>query len=152
MKAFNCYTPDDFVETLRSATSNPTVTSIMRPYFFEENDLRSVDDVDFSSLDDLSFIHSWEKGVATYIQRLNELYLNSTILSMEDLRFARVLAGIAYFEYCRLTNKVFVVEHLDRLLNNQVNWTLEDRYFRCIQFMVILCNDAADDFRWNLTT
>lgn len=131
-------TPEEFVETLKHIVNNNSVIEFNRLYFFEQNDIRSVDKTDFAPLNISNFVHSWEKGVATYVQRLNEIYLNSNTISQRDVMLAKILAGISYFEYCRISGRNFDINTINSKIGLKANLSPEENFFNCLNFLTSL--------------
>ena len=139
---FTYISPDDFVVALSTIIKDSSLKEVSRLYFFKQNDLRSVDETDFVSLEFFSLIYSWEKGIATYIQRLNENYLNSNKITEKDVMLAKVLACIGYSEFCRLTHGSFDMNNIDLELGLQNSFSYEENYFKCINYLVHIGDSA----------
>jgi len=136
--AFSNVSPDEYFESLNYLVKNSNANEINRAYFFEQGDLRASNGVDFSLESFESLIYSWEKGIATYVQRLNEIYLNSPKLTEEDLMLAKILVYLSFKKFSELKNKKAKLGDLDAMLGIPTGLSLDDRYFFCLKFLAEL--------------
>lgn len=142
-RSFSNVTPDEYFETLNFLIRNPAVSETNRVYFFEEGDSRAGHAVDFTEPDAAGLIYSWEKGIATYLQRLNELYLNSPCLTEDDVTLAKLLAAVSLNNYGRLKNKAYSAGDLKAKLGLGGSLSREERYFRYLECLAVLGDHAA---------
>lgn len=143
--AFPNASPDEYFETLKFLTGNPGISEASRLYFFEQGDLRADDPIDFSQSSFASLVYSWEKGIATYVQRLNELYLNSQKLTENDLLLAKILVSLVLMKYSKLKHENFKPSDPDSKLRFSSGLSLEDRYFRCLEILADLGESALKE-------
>lgn len=143
--AFSNVTPDEYFETLAFLIKNPDVNEVKRVYFFEQGDLRANDNIDFLPKSFSSLVYSWEKGIATYVQRLTDLYLNSSNLTENDLMLAKVLVSVSFKKYLELRNEGLSLEYLDSKLGFTNGFSLEDRYFHCLELLADLGESAINE-------
>lgn len=143
--SFSNVSPDEYFETLNNLLNNSGINEVNRVYFFEQGDPRADDPIDFSRLSFPGVVYSWEKGIATYVQRLNELYLNSATLTENDLMLAKILVSVSLKEYSRLRNEDFRLNDLDSKLGFLRGFSLEDRYFRCLEFLAGLGDSVINE-------
>jgi len=142
-KSFSNVTPDEYFETVNFLVNNSNVNECSRLYFFENNDLRSIDKTDFSPISADNFIFSWEKGLATYIQRLNEIYLNSTSISNNDVLLSRIFATIVYHKFCNIFNEnVFTNDYVNLILEQNSITPNEEQFFENLNFLSLVGEKA----------
>lgn len=142
--SFSNPTPDDYVEVLRSVIENG-LSEVDRPYFWiSGKNQRFFNGTDFrlhaTTADFL--LYSWEKGIATFIQRLHEAYLNKECLDDRDVSLARILTLVAYKGHLAVVNdKIPTIQDLvslfekDGNLKGISNLNVEDQFFAYLRVL-----------------
>jgi hypothetical protein len=128
-------TPDEYFESLKFIIHNPRVDKLNRIYFFDRKSPRASYTVDFSMATFESLAYSWEKGIATFVQRLNENYLNSQQLVEDDVILAEILTFIGYKNYYVLKQKDFSQKQLEAELVPKKGSSQKDRYFHYLKYL-----------------
>lgn len=115
---------EDYVDVIYNIILND-LNEANRVYFWNKNNLnRLFNKTDFI-LNDREitknyFLNSWEKGLTTLIQWLNEIYINNEQIKLPQAQLAKVLLVISYKNYLKLQNdRIFSPKEIIKIMKRE---------------------------------
>lgn len=121
---------NDYVDVVYDVISNE-LEEVDRVYFWSVDNLnRLFNKIDFNLEDEQMtksyLLNSWEKGITSFIQQLNEIYINNEEIRPPHVKLAKILLIISYKNYLKLQNSVaYPFQEIVEIMREKENINLE---------------------------